>query len=220
MDTYEKIVCGSLALPGIDGILPEVAFCQRGKYYNSGRWPEIMNWAIPPRKLLPNWRRRREIGHCSEWRCYCRCVLRTAVTGGGARSCPSGWGRDRVPGSGSRKLSWVKYAPTILSKSCHGRVVPVHSPTNAIYTEEHLLCYSTRVRNSHSTIAAGCLRYLNFGYFRLFLIFRPAPLIMSPLESTSFYPGEYIRGMTEIFIRLSLGLPVRFAEHISTQLLL
>ena len=65
--------------------------------------------------------------------------------------------------------------------------------------QEHLLCDSTRVRNSHSIIAAGRLRYLNFGYFKLFLIFCPAPLIMSPLESTSFYTGEYIRGTTGNF---------------------
>jgi len=86
--------------------------------------------------------------------------------------------------------------------------------------QEHLLCGSTRFRNPHSTIAEGCLRYFNFGYFRLFLILCPTPLTMSPLESTSFYPGEYIRGMTEIFIRLLLELLDRFAEHISTPILL
>ena len=44
---------------------------------------------------------------------------------------------------------------------------------------------------------------------------------MSLLESPSFYSGKYIRERDDgNFIRLSLGLLDRFAEHISAQLLL
>jgi len=128
-------------------------------------------------------------------------------------------------GSTDLDLENIPVLRTLLA-SCLGLVV-VEAPSSTVrlvhFTlQEHLSCDQTLFLSPHSTIAAVCLTYLNFGCIRdLSPTLYPTPTATPLLEYASVYWGRHIRrGMTENIKILAPKLLHRFDEHISAQLLL